>query len=222
MTSKAHRISQLERAYETLRDAIISCEIAPEAKIRIAEMCDIYGFSAGSVREALSRLTADGLVVAEPQKGFRAAPISAKDLRELTASRTYIEALCVRMAIEFAGVEWEGQVLAAHHALSRLPMLIDGEDKISADWTRKHYDFHDALAKGCDNSWMLRMRRMLYEQSERYRQISVPLDLSERDVALEHRQICDAAINRDAPQTDLLIKRHIERTAQIVLQNLTD
>lgn len=218
---KGPRRSQLERAYDALRAAIVSCEIAPDAKIRITEYCEAHGFSTGSVREALSRLAADGLVVAEPQKGFRAAPISVKDLKELTTSRAHIEALCVKMAIEDAGVEWESQVLATHHALSRIPMVLDeNPGKINPDWAVKHADFHAALAEGCANSWMLRMRRILYEQSERYRQLSVPLDNNGRDVAKEHKAICEAAINRDAEKVDRMIREHIERTTEIIERGL--
>lgn len=220
--TQAHpRKSQLERAYETLRDAILTCEIEPEAKIRIAEVCEAYSFSSGSVREALSRLMADGFVVAEPQKGFRAAPISVQDLRELTASRAHIEAICIRLAIEQGDVEWESRVLAAHHALTKIPMRVsDCPEKLNPDWAAKHAEYHAALAEGCANSWMLWIRQMLYQQSERYRQMSLPMGNHSRDVKGEHQAICDAALNRDGDTAEELIRTHLEITAEIIVQGL--
>ena len=64
--------SQAEDTYQVLRREILSCSIAPGSKILIGDICARLGFSSGAVREALSRLSAEGLAVAEPQKGFRA------------------------------------------------------------------------------------------------------------------------------------------------------
>ncbi len=213
--------SQLERAYEALQLAIVSCEIAPESKIRIAEVCEIYGFSTGSVREALSRLTADGFVVAEPQKGFRAAPISIDDLKELTESRIEVERLCLKLSIEKGDVSWEGKVLVAHHGLQRIPIrLKDQGNKLNPAWAAQHEEFHLALAAGCQNRWLMRLRQTLYQQSERYRQMSVPLESQQRDIEKEHKDLCDAALDRDIPRASLVLQSHLEKTTEIILNGL--
>lgn len=213
--------SQAEEAYLLLRSEILACRITPDEKILINEICERFEFSSGSVREALSRLSAEGLVVAEPQKGFRASPISVEDLRDLTRARAQIEAICLSEAIDHGDVAWEGRVLAAHHKLSRTKMLSDCEPpELRDEWSLAHADFHQALAEGCCSRWMLRIRSMLYEQSERYRRLSVPLDEAGRDVAAEHKAICDAAIGRDKETAARLIKEHIERTTDIILRGV--
>ncbi|MDF8357654.1 GntR family transcriptional regulator [Ensifer adhaerens] len=213
--------SQSAEAYAAIRGEVLSGQIPPGVKIAIGEMSARLTLSAGSVREALSRLTAEGLVIAEPQRGFRASPISPEDLKDLTRTRARIESLCLCEAIANGDPAWEGRVLAAHHKLVRTPMLsMPSKVEIDEDWSAAHGDFHAALAEGCRSPWLIRVRQMLYEQSERYRRLSVPLDDSRRDVASEHRMICEAALAGDRQTAVRLLQEHIEATANIVLSGL--
>jgi len=213
--------SQIEQAYSALRADLLSCAIRPGQKIKIRDICAAHEFSPGAVREALSKLTSDGLVVAEPQKGFSASPISRSDLLELTTSRALIEGHCVRLSVEAGDPCWESKVLAAHHTLSRVKMRrANGTDQLDPAWMRAHSEFHHALASGCENRWLLRTRGMLYEQSERYRNMSVPLDEHDRDIPAEHKAICDAALSGNADEAERLVREHIERTTTILTEGL--
>ncbi len=91
--------SLTETVYETLRAEILACRLLPGRKLKIRELCGRFGVSLGAVREALSRLTAEGLVVAETQRSFQVAPVSAADLADLTRLRVDIEGLALRWAI---------------------------------------------------------------------------------------------------------------------------
>src|SRR6202040_4309014 len=99
--------SLTQGAYEALRGDLLACRILPGRKLKIQELCTRFSVSLGAIREALSRLTSEGLVVAEPQRGFRAAPISASDLVDLTMVRVEIDSLCLRRAIACGDVDWE-------------------------------------------------------------------------------------------------------------------
>src|SRR5262249_8525149 len=166
----------------------------------------------------LSRLTSEGLVVAEPQRGFRAAPISVADLRDLTMVRIAIESLCVRRAIAVGTVDWEARLVAAFHRLSRTPERAPG-DPLRADdeWAGAHAAFHQALVDGGDSPWLLRLHGQLYAQSERYRRLSIPLDTAERDVGAEHQAILGATLARDAERAAALLARHLSVTTEILL-----
>lgn len=213
--------SQTEDAYRKVRQALLSCAIVPGAKIHIGDLSRSMEVSPGAIREALSRLTAEDLVIAEPQRGFRAAPISRDDLLDLTRARAHIEALCLGEAVEHGDLGWEANVLAAHHRLSRLGMVGDARSgAMSDEWSAAHAEFHAALAEGCCSRWLLRMRATLYEQAERYRRLSLPMGEDKRDVAGEHRAICEAALGRDAPLARRLIRAHIERTSDIIMASL--
>jgi DNA-binding GntR family transcriptional regulator len=211
--------SLTQTAYERLRADLLACRLRPGERLRIDELCEALPASLSAVREALSRLTAEGLVVAEPQRGFRVAPISAAELRDLTAVRTEIEGMCLRRAIAAGDVAWEERLVAVHHRLSRTPERESSDaPRLSEAWAEAHAAYHRALVAGCDSPWMLRLREILYAQSKRYRRFSVPLARAGRDVAREHREIMEAALARAADRAVALLAAHLERTSVILLE----
>jgi hypothetical protein len=77
------------------------------------------------VREALSRLTSDGIVENVPQKGFVVAPVSPEDLKDLTSVRIDIENRCLDLAIKKGDLAWEGRILSSYHRLSKTKLESD-------------------------------------------------------------------------------------------------
>ncbi len=211
-------LNRTQGAYEALRADLLSCRILPGSRLKIQELCTRFSVSLGAIREALSRLTSEGLVVAEPQRGFRAAPISAADLRDLTLARIEIETLCLRRAISTGSVDWEAGLVAASHRLSRTPERVPNDPaRSNDDWAEAHAAFHRALVGGCDSPWLLRLRAQLYDQSERYRRLSIPLSGTTRNVQDEHQNIVQAALDRDAEKATKLLAAHLEATSKILL-----
>lgn len=204
--------------YEALRADLLACRIVPGSRLKMQELCARLSVSLGAIREALSRLTSDGLVVAEPQRGFRAAPISLADLRDLTMARIEVESLCLRRAIEVGTVEWEARLVAAYHRLSRTPERAPADPvRSDDDWADAHSEFHAALVEGADSPWLLRLHGQLYAQSERYRRLSIPLDNGDRNVGREHQDILDAALKRDADTLVALMAQHLNATTEILV-----
>ena len=72
--------TRVDQVFAELRSDILAGRCLPGARLRMAELAARHGASMGVLREALSRLAAQGLVVAEPQHGFQVTPISVTDL----------------------------------------------------------------------------------------------------------------------------------------------
>ena len=207
-----------QAAYEGIRADVLSCRLRPGEKIVISDLCQGLGFSLGAIREALSRLTSEGLVIAEPRRGFRVSPISEDDLRDLTETRLGIEAQCLLRSIAAGNIAWESRLVAAHHELSRVPEREPGDpNRVSEGFAAAHGRFHSALVNACDSPWLLRLREILYDQSERYRRLSVPLAQTDRDLGREHREIMEAALARDGRRAGALLEDHLNRTTHILL-----
>ncbi len=206
-----------DAAYERLRADLLACRLVPGEAIKINEISLLLETNPIAVREALSKLTAEGLVTSEAQKGFRAAPISEADLRDLTAARTEIECVCLRMAIESGNVEWESGIVAALHRLVRTPVQAAGDPRRNNDdWVEQHRLFHAALAGACKNRVLLEVRAGLFAKSERYRRLSVPMAAFDRDLDGEHTALANAAITRDIAAATRLMAGHLSHTANIV------
>ncbi len=212
--------SLTEAVYRAVRADLLACRTRPGEKLRISMLCDRHGASSGAVREALSRLSAEGLVTSEPQRGFQAASISAEELTDLTVARVEIECLCLRMAILHGDLSWEERLLSSAHRLRRTAMR-EAEDPghLSEAWAKAHGVFHEALVAGCPNHTLLYVRRQLYAQSERYRRLSVPLANEVRDVELEHRGLLLAALDRDADKAIAALDEHIRETTRVLLRS---
>ena len=223
MTATSERprgMSQTRLVFERLRTAIVEGRLLPSSKLNIAALADELAVSAGAVREGLAMLEAEALVVSEPARGFRVSPVSALDLRNLVEARIQIEQLCLAEAIRHGDLAWEGRIVSALHRLTRIAEREAEQPRhLNPEWAANHGEFHHALVSGCPNEWLLKMHQMLYQQSERYRFLSAPLAATERDVKAEHQAIVDAVLGRDIPTAQALIARHLDHTAQLLLDS---
>jgi DNA-binding GntR family transcriptional regulator len=218
MNERTKGMSQTRLVFERLRDAIVGGALLPSSKLNIAALSEEMGVSAGAVREGLAMLEAEALVVSEPARGYRVSPVSAVELDDLVKARVEIEKLCLAEAIRHGDLAWEGRIVSAFHRLTRVAERdAEAPDRLSGQWAEMHADFHRALVSGCPNQWLLRIHDMLYQQSERYRQLSAPLAMVDRDVLSEHKAIVDAVLNRDIQTAQEGMAEHLYATARLLL-----
>lgn len=206
------RATLTEQVYRALRDDILSGRQAPGSRLQFAVLTERYGSSTSAVREGLQRLVEQGLVVSEPQVGFRVADVSRADLDDLTVARCEIEGLALRLSVEHGDLGWEASVVAALHTLDRTPPFEGGAtDVVSVDWASAHRAFHAALIAGCPNRRIRESAATLRDSAELYRAWSHHA-ASDRDVSGEHRGLVEAALARDASTAVALLVEHLEAT----------
>lgn len=208
--------SQTSAAYARLRADILAGRFSPGEKLKIVDLGAVLSVSSSAVREALSRLVADQLVVSRDQKGFVVAPLSIEDLEDLTDVRCEIEAIALRRSIARGKDDWEGALLAAAHRLRRTPMKSEQDASLTEQWVARHAAFHAALVSACGSRRLLRLHAQLYEQSERYRGLSVYVE-GDRDVESEHEALVDAALERHADLLVDLAVTHFRRTTALIV-----
>jgi DNA-binding GntR family transcriptional regulator len=139
-----------DSAYRNIRDDIIFGQLRPSEKLRLEPLRKRYNVSVTTLREILNRLTSDGLVVAEGQKGFEVASVSDANLWEVAELRLLVEGHAIARSFASGDLDWESQVVAAHHKLHRLEdRMISGDMSAREDWKRADWGFHRALITGC-------------------------------------------------------------------------
>ncbi len=206
------------QAQDLLRRDILSGTLAPGERLRTKDLQARYGLGLSPLRESLQRLSAEGMVVNDAQRGFAVAPVSVAELRDLTVARTALESTMLPMAMQLGGADWEGDIVAAFHRLSRTPLPNDPAAMADASlWELRHRSFHHALVAGCCSPWLLRLHGQLVDQSERYRKIRILHHLESqaqvRDVNAEHQAVMDAVLRRDAVQAVALMTQHLVATS---------
>jgi DNA-binding GntR family transcriptional regulator len=94
-----HRTLLRDRAYESIRDAIVAGEIEPGAVVRDADLAERLGLSRAPVREAFARLVDEGLLESKPQSYTRVTPVVAADVRDAAAVVGAMHELATRVAV---------------------------------------------------------------------------------------------------------------------------
>lgn len=212
-----------EGTYLQLRRDIIEGRLPPGEKLRVEHLKDRYNAGAGTLREALSLLLSDALVISEGQRGFHVAPMSPSDLEDITRTRVLVEGEALRQSILAGDDEWEASLVAAFHKLSRSEeKLGDREEPKLREWEARNRDFHEALIAACESRWLRYLIGLLYRQSERYRHLVISHRTLARDVHSEHTAIFDAALARDVPAAMQALERHIVLTFESIRLLLPD
>lgn len=207
--------------YMDIRRNLLLGNYPPGHRFKLTQLCTEHGASVSVVREALTRLSGQGLVILEPNKGFSVASLTDEEINDVAFVRSEIESLAVRRSIEFGDLSWETGVVAAHHRLSLTPNATLEEDPEANElWTSAHRAFHEACAAGCESPRLLAFRAQLYDQSEIIRQMAKLRKGKVRNVAAEHAAIADAVIARDSDTATRLLHHHIDVTRQACLHSL--
>ncbi|GKY89933.1 GntR family transcriptional regulator [Sinisalibacter aestuarii] len=207
--------TQSEAAYHRIREAIITGQLAPNEKLLLDGLRERFRFGTSPLREALSRLAADRLVIARGQRGFRVAPISEEEYRDIVNMRLLLEPEALQRSIANATLAWEGNVAAAFHRLSRVESALDrAPDDSGGIWEHENQRFHFALVENCGSPWLLNFITALADQAERYRRPAVEMRAVPMERLIqEHKALFDAAMSRNATLAAELLKVHIRNAA---------
>jgi len=220
MVKKAGAQTLAGDVYERLRAAILAGRFHAGEWLRPAEICAEYGVSASVVREALMRLAEQKLAVLSPNRGYHVLTFRDRDVRELVEFRVINETAAFRLSIERGDVEWEGEVLAAHH---RLKTAASGDGVGSDAWFVAHAALHLALLDACGNDLLLETCRDSLAAGDLYLRwhrresgVEPGKTVGGRAVDLEHAAMVDAALARDADRAAQLYRDHLQRTADTI------
>ncbi len=203
--------------YEQLRTDILKGRLVPGSKLRLQHLGKEYGVGNSPLREALNRLTSNGLVTREENKGFRVSPASAEELYELIRTRCWLEETALRESIESGDADWEEAVVISFHRLNKLESTIDGSNfRSTAEWEQAHSDYHIALLSACRSNILLDFCRQLHERTLRYRSLVEVVEYRDIHECGEHRKIQDAVLARDVEKAVEMLHAHYVVTLDII------
>lgn len=230
--------SPSEAAYQRIRSDIVFGRIEPGKKLTLERMKATYGVGIGTLRELFSRLSAEGLVIAQGQRGFEVPPVTAKGLQELSELRLLIEAYALRRSFAQGDMEWEGRVVSAHHKVDVAERTMlecsnlngackgaqhnggphhDGDDpkRDLALWKRYDHEFHQALISACGSSEMISTHSHVFDKYQRYQMVACCFrGQVSHD---EHTALRHYALARDADGAVAVLEGHIRGCVEYTL-----
>src|SRR5207302_1191810 len=162
------------------------------------ELSRRFDVSSSPLREALNRLSEQGLVRTLENRGFRVAPLTAHDVSDLARVRVLIECEALRDSMAHGGDAWEASVVANAHALALVERRLGSEPRaLNDEWSARHRAFHLSLYGGCSSPMLLDLVDVLFDKAERYRRWSAQHRQQPRQKHQEHQGLTSAALARD-------------------------
>lgn len=206
-----------DEAMHTIRAELLSGRWPAGARIAVEETAEWLGISPSPVREALRTLSSEGLVVMLPQRGFRVPAISVEDLEDTYRLRVLLDPLATRLA---AARFTPRHAKAVQRALEELKAAYATEDWKAIDIA--HRRFHFGIYDVAESAWLTRFISMLWDNSQRYQHLSLPLRGSLVDRATAHQRILDACAANDEQLAAERMHEHLERTYSLVRKLLEE
>lgn len=207
-----------ETTYRRLRADIVLGRLAPGRKLGLDGLRQVYDVGVGTLREVLTRLASEGLVLAEGQRGFTVAPVSAEDFQEIADLRLLLERHAIRLSFAAGDLDWEGRVVGAHYKLAVLERrLLAGEAADTTLWKRYDREFHHALIEACGSGVLLETYAAAYDRYLRYQMVAVVFRGAV--AADQHAALLDSALARDAARAEGVLQAHIAGCVEQVLRS---
>lgn len=195
------------RVYHTLKERLINCDYPPASVLNEAQLASELGLSRTPIREAISRLELEGLVKIMPKKGIYVTDISLNDVIQIFQTRLEIEPIALRLAANY------------------LPMdeLLAFRDKFAADAPdikngfRLDTAMHLFIIEHCRNRYIIELMRRVFDDNSRVIISSKQNQIQIHDARLEHLNILNLLINRDAKNAETAMRIHIESCRQAAM-----
>lgn len=211
MTDSAPARQSVEHVHRVIRESILDGSLEPGETMSQVALADELGVSRTPLREALRMLQGEGLILSEPNRRVRVAPLSLADVEELYAIRIPLEVTALRLSLPRMTPEdiadLEGSMAAMAH-------FAEADDY--ARWYVPHQAFHRGLTQRAGARFDALLLQ-LFDHAERYRRMHFGRQFSSQSTT-DHRDILDAVKAGDADRASALLGVHLARTVYGIVE----
>ncbi|WMC12215.1 GntR family transcriptional regulator [Oceanimonas pelagia] len=218
--TEERELTKSENLTEQLIDLIVKGEFAAGSKISEPELARRFGVSRGPLREAIMRVESLGLIERAPHVGARVIALSRARLVEIYAVREALEGMAVRLACEHIT---DQELEALQQLLDTHGQHIEEVEGASYFHQQGDFDFHYRIIQASRNGTLIGLLcDELYHLLRMYRHQSQRSHSRPQQALAEHYHLLSALRERDAELAELLMRRHIMRSRQLIAQQLND
>jgi len=211
-----------EQAYQALRVAILSGELAPGQRLVETHLAEKLQVSRTPIREAIRQLQHEDLITMDANRVLRVATISITDTLQLYDCRIALEQLSVAGACQNAT---DSQLQNLNLMLTKADKLVQGKHSPlnTFQLLDLDYHFHRLLAESSGNSWLIFLLDQVFDKMMLLRIQTTQNNREVLEIRTEHRRIYEAIAQRDPEAAVHAIKDHLVASKERVaheLQNL--
>lgn len=206
------------QAYRAIKDDIIRGHLAGDARLTEQELAVRHGLGKTPVREALTRLSQEGLVQVRPRRGYGVAPISIKDVEDTFTLRLLLEPEAARLAAgqaDLAELRRLDELASAVRTTSDPDAIVRG--------MRTHAAFHIAIGAASGNRRLAGWIERLFEDLERVHHLMLRLGKWPTPVISRHGELLSALDSGDGDRAAAVTRSRIigtrDKTMGILLSH---
>ncbi|WJR75746.1 GntR family transcriptional regulator [Bradyrhizobium sp. NP1] len=206
-----------ETLYGRLREGILTGVFPPGGVLRQEELARRLGASRVPLREAMTRLEVEGLVVLRPRRGYAVLSLDRSEIQEIFELRAAVEEHLASVA---AQSRTDNDILAVSQALSLMERIATRSPNQIDKWLDANSEFHARLLSSAHRRHASRFATMLRDQVAPYIRIEINLTKDVRQAETEHRAMFEALQAGDAVRLRKLCRQHCEHTAARLIRGL--
>jgi DNA-binding GntR family transcriptional regulator len=199
------RTTTPEGVYRVLRAAILDGTVPPGGQLRERDIADDLGISRSPLREALTRLEEEGLIVKVPFRGAFVVEVSAHDVAEIASIRLLVEPYAGELASQALRGPARPRLMQTIEELRRATEIDDIPASIDAHlaFHRLFYDLSGhGILRGLWNGWESKLRLYLAVDHRSYSNLD--------DIAAEHEKLAAVALEEDMDVFRRELARHFQ------------
>jgi DNA-binding GntR family transcriptional regulator len=209
-------ISIRDRAYESLKVAIVKGALKPGQRLIESQIAEILHVSRTPLREAIRRLEAEGFVERIHQGGVRVRQLTVQEAKELYSVRSVLEGLAAREAASRISQE---QLQHLERIVSQME-LVSGPTTDLEAIAQLGERFHSVILEASGNRKCADLLQLQRDHIDRYRHLTIAMPGRSRAAAQEHKDLLSVLRSRDPDAADEAMRRHVLGAGSWMLQSM--
>jgi DNA-binding GntR family transcriptional regulator len=193
---------------DTLREAIIQGQLSPGEPLRQEHLAAHFRVSRIPLREALGRLEGEGWIEFLPNRGARVSGLSATEAKEIYEIRASLECTALKLALPQHTRETWKEVASV--------LRRSRHERQRSRYVQRNREFHLALYKPCQRSYLLSLIESLHSKGERYLRVKLDMPVHKRKSDDEHRELFEACRDGDLQRATAILESHLIQTGEML------
>jgi DNA-binding GntR family transcriptional regulator len=169
------------------------------------------------LREAMTRLAADGLFVLNPRRGYAVTSLRPSEILEIFELRAVVEE---HAAYRAAYARTKEDITEVGRILTACEKIKLGSEKSIERWLQLNYQFHARIIASTGREHLLKFANQLRDTVESYIRVEMSMTGDVEEAQYDHRQLFEAYRDGDATELGRLSREHVEKTARRLLRGL--
>lgn len=202
-------LSTVDALYGNVKDEILSGRHVPGTVLRQIDIANRFGVSRIPLREAFSRLEAEGLLTLRPRRGYAVSEYNIDEINEIFELRALVEEHAGRLA---ATARSQQDVDAVTDLAARMDAIEMSGPEAFDQWCRLNLEFHQRIIMSCKRRHVIKVALQLRDLVEPYIRLETAISGDDAEADLEHARIAEAFRDGDARRVGTLSALHCYHT----------